>query len=62
MVLILPNWTPAARDFIFAKLVQIDAEGYVRLPQKPGLGIELDDEKLTRYEVPDTGRLVWGPG
>lgn len=53
-----PNWTPEARDFIFAEPVQIDAEGYVRLPQKPGLGIELDDDKLKRYEVPDTGRLI----
>ncbi len=53
-----PAWTPEARDFIFAEPVRIDAEGYVRLPQKPGLGIELDAEKLARYEVPDTGRLI----
>ena len=58
MVLILLNWTPEARAFIFAEPVKIDAEGYARLPQKPGLGIELDDEKLKRYEVPDTSRLI----
>jgi L-alanine-DL-glutamate epimerase-like enolase superfamily enzyme len=53
-----PNWTPEPRDFLFKEPIGIDAEGYVRLPQGPGLGIELDDEKLARYEVADTGRLV----
>lgn len=27
----------------------IDAEGYLEIPQKPGLGIEIDHEKLKRY-------------
>ncbi len=53
-----PNWTPESRDFIFAEPLRIDSEGCVRLPQSPGLGIELDEEKLKRYEVPDTGQLV----
>ena len=26
--------------------------GYVNLPDRPGLGIELDEEKLKRYELP----------
>lgn len=53
-----PNWTPEARDFIFAEPLRIDADGYVHLPQGPGLGIELDEEKMARYEQKDTGRLV----
>lgn len=53
-----PNWTPEARDFIFAEPLRIDAEGYVHLPQGPGLGIDLDEEKLTRYEQTDTRRLI----
>jgi len=53
-----PNWTPEARDFIFAEPLRIDAEGYVHVPQEPGLGIELDEEKLKRYEQADTGRLI----
>jgi L-alanine-DL-glutamate epimerase-like enolase superfamily enzyme len=53
-----PNWTPEARDFIFAEPLRIDAEGYVQLPQGPGLGIELDEEKLKRYEQTDTRRLI----
>jgi L-alanine-DL-glutamate epimerase-like enolase superfamily enzyme len=30
----------------------------VHLPQKPGLGLELDEEKLKRYEQADTHRLI----
>jgi len=53
-----PNWTPGARDFIFAEPLQIDSEGYVQLPQGVGLGIELDAEKLKKYEQADTRRLI----
>ncbi len=53
-----PNWTPETRDFIFAEPLRIDSEGYVQLPQKPGLGIELDGEKMAKYEQKDTSRLV----
>ncbi len=53
-----PNWRPEDRDFIFGEPIRIDSEGYVRVPQKPGLGIELDEEKLKRYEQADTRRLI----
>jgi D-galactarolactone cycloisomerase len=53
-----PNWTPEDRDFIFAEPLGIDTEGYVGVPQGPGLGIELDDEKLLKYEQTDTRRLI----
>ncbi len=53
-----PNWTPEARDFIFTEPLRIDAEGYVRVPQGPGLGIELDEEKLRSFEQADTRRLI----
>ena len=53
-----PNWTPEAREFIFTEPLSIDAEGYLRLPRGPGLGIELDEEKLKRYERTDTRRLI----
>jgi L-alanine-DL-glutamate epimerase-like enolase superfamily enzyme len=53
-----PNWLPEHRDFIFAEPLQIDAEGYVHLPQGPGLGIELDEDKLKKYEQGDTRRLI----
>jgi D-galactarolactone cycloisomerase len=53
-----PNWLPEHRDFIFAEPLSIDSEGYVRVPQGPGLGIALDEEKLKKYEQTDTRRLI----
>lgn len=32
-------------------LLRIDKEGYVHLPQKPGLGVELNREAMERYKV-----------
>ena len=29
-----------------------DSDGYINLPDRPGLGIEVDEEKLKRYELP----------
>jgi L-alanine-DL-glutamate epimerase-like enolase superfamily enzyme len=53
-----PVWTPEHRDFIFKEPIRIDADGYVHLPQGPGLGIELDEEGLAQYEQKDTSRLI----
>jgi D-galactarolactone cycloisomerase len=50
-----PAWTPEVRDFVLAEPIRIDSEGYVRLPDKPGLGIELDREKLKKYEAAEVG-------
>jgi len=46
-----PAWTLESRDFFLTEPVRIDAEGFAVLPGKPGLGIELDEEKCKRYEV-----------
>lgn len=53
-----PNWTPEARDFIFRDPLWIDSEGYVKVPDKPGLGLDLDEEKMAKYEVPERGQLI----
>ncbi len=53
-----PSWTPEARDFMLAEPLRIDADGYVKAPEGPGLGIELDEEKLKKYEAADPSRLV----
>jgi len=50
-----PAWTPEVRDFVLTEPIRIDSEGYVRLPEKPGLGIELDQEKLKKYEAAEVG-------
>jgi len=41
-----PSWIPEARDFMLAEPLQIDNEGYIGVPHKPGLGVELDMEKI----------------
>ena len=47
-----------ARDFIFRNPLWIDSEGYVKVPDKPGLGLDLDEEKMAKYEVPERGQLI----
>lgn len=44
-----PGWTVEARDGLLAEPIQIDADGTVAVPDAPGLGIVLDDQKLARY-------------
>ena len=46
-----PAWPVETRDFVLTEPVRIDAGGYAVLPDKPGLGIELDEEQCRRYEV-----------
>jgi L-alanine-DL-glutamate epimerase-like enolase superfamily enzyme len=46
-----PAWTPETRDFLLTEPIRIDKEGYLRLPDKPGLGIELDPDKMKKYEA-----------
>ena len=41
-----PAWVPQARDFMLTEPFQIDDQGYIRVPDKPGLGIEIDLEKV----------------
>ena len=31
--------------------MMIDQDGYLKLPEKPGLGFDLDEKALARYEV-----------
>ncbi len=39
------------RRELTTSMFQVDADGYVEIPQAPGLGIELDLEALERYRV-----------
>jgi L-alanine-DL-glutamate epimerase-like enolase superfamily enzyme len=45
-----PNWTPEVRDFMLTEPLTIDSEGYLRLPDRPGIGVELDEERLRSLE------------
>jgi D-galactarolactone cycloisomerase len=41
-----PGWTLERRDFMLAEAVRIDSEGFVEVPDRPGLGFELADGLL----------------
>ncbi len=45
------GWTAAARDQMLAEPPRIDAEGYVRVPERPGFGFVLDEEAIARHTV-----------
>lgn len=44
-----PAWVPRYRDGILAVPFDVDKEGFVAIPDKPGLGFEIDPEALNRY-------------
>jgi len=44
-----PGWVPEVRDGLLVEPIRADANGTIAIPEAPGLGIEIDDEKLQRY-------------
>jgi D-galactarolactone cycloisomerase len=44
-------------DGLLAEPFTLDADGCLAIPERPGLGLTLDPEKVARY-TPDAGRLV----
>jgi L-alanine-DL-glutamate epimerase-like enolase superfamily enzyme len=41
-----PGWTPDRRDFMLAEPLWIDDDGCLAVPDRPGLGAVLDEDKL----------------
>jgi L-alanine-DL-glutamate epimerase-like enolase superfamily enzyme len=46
-----PEWTGPRRDFMLRQPIDIDADGNILLSEKPGLGIDLDEEKLKATRI-----------
>ncbi len=46
-----PGWTPERRDFMLARPIETDADGFVHVPSEPGLGIVLDEERIKHCAV-----------
>jgi L-alanine-DL-glutamate epimerase-like enolase superfamily enzyme len=44
-----PGWVPEARDFMLTEPFTIDNDGFIHVPDKPGLGVELDMEKIKAH-------------
>lgn len=47
----LPAWTPEARDFMLCEPVGIQEDGTIHLPDRPGFGIEIDEEKVRAHTI-----------
>jgi len=49
-----PAWTVEARDAMLAEPTAIDPDGFVTMPETPGLGIKLDEERIAAHgeEIP----------
>ena len=46
-----PVWTLEMRDILLAEPIMIDDEGYLPIPQGPGLGVDLDEEAVAKCTV-----------
>jgi|SRR5437879_5979481 len=46
-----PGWTVERRDFFLAEPLRIRRDGCLAVPPRPGLGVELDEGALSRFEV-----------
>jgi L-alanine-DL-glutamate epimerase-like enolase superfamily enzyme len=57
-----PGWTPEARDAMLTEPLRAE-RGRLRVPQQPGLGVDIDAKALRRhgdrYFTMDKKRLVW---
>ncbi|SEF20141.1 Enolase C-terminal domain-like [Amycolatopsis pretoriensis] len=46
-----PGWTPERRDFMLAEPLVITPAGHLEVPDRPGLGVELDEEAVARWRI-----------
>jgi D-galactarolactone cycloisomerase len=49
------GWTAAAGNQMLAEQPWIDDDGYVRVPDRPGFGFLLDEERVDHYTVATYG-------
>ena len=46
-----PRWDYTIRDLMLTEPLKVEQDGYIRVPDKPGLGVELNHELLDRYTI-----------
>lgn len=44
-----PAWAVGVRDITLKEPIKVDKNGFVEIPKKPGLGVELNEEVITKY-------------
>jgi L-alanine-DL-glutamate epimerase-like enolase superfamily enzyme len=46
-----PQWTPERRDFILPAAILPGGDGAIALPDRPGLGVEIDWQALEPLRI-----------
>jgi L-alanine-DL-glutamate epimerase-like enolase superfamily enzyme len=46
-----PEWPVERRDFMLAEPIRVDAQGWIDLSERPGLGLALDEDVLKGTKV-----------
>jgi L-alanine-DL-glutamate epimerase-like enolase superfamily enzyme len=46
-----PEWSTGRRDFMMVEPIEVDAEGWLVLPDGPGLGCQLDEARLAATRI-----------
>jgi L-alanine-DL-glutamate epimerase-like enolase superfamily enzyme len=46
-----PEWDLDRRDYMLAEPVRVDGEGFLVLPDEPGMGLSLDEDRLARTRL-----------
>jgi L-alanine-DL-glutamate epimerase-like enolase superfamily enzyme len=46
-----PGWTVERRDFFLAEPLRIGRDGCLAVPARPGLGVDVDEDKLAHYAL-----------
>ena len=46
-----PAWSPERRDWLLDRPLEIAADGTIRPPDGPGLGLEFDLDRLERWRI-----------
>jgi L-alanine-DL-glutamate epimerase-like enolase superfamily enzyme len=44
-----PNWSVERRDFMFTEPLRVDADGWLHVPPRPGMGVTIDFDRLKPY-------------
>jgi len=44
-----PGWVPEGRDAMLTEPIRVSSDGFIDMPQRPGLGVELDIERIKAH-------------
>ena len=54
-----PHWTPERRDFLLPEPIWPADDGWIYLPDQPGLGVSLDWQALEPYRISAADAVPW---